>query len=177
MKRSPEKTRNKLIQAAIDIIATVGAAHFTLDAVAHEAQVSKGGLLHHFPTKESLLFGIVEAAKQSWLDRVTEETALEPEGSPGRWCRVYIRTTFEPTEEEVRIFSLIFSIALVYPNLIKGDEDDLWWLNNDDGLPAGRSLLIQLACDAFWQIQITGIPHITKEKADALRAELEQLAK
>ena len=36
-----------------------GAAHLTLEAVAGEAGVSKGGLLYHFPNKESLLQGMI----------------------------------------------------------------------------------------------------------------------
>ena len=39
---------------------TSGAVHLTLDAVAERAGVSKGGLLYHFPSKESLLQAMVD---------------------------------------------------------------------------------------------------------------------
>ena len=47
--------RERILEAAERVITEVGAAHLTLDAVAQAAGVSKGGLLYHFPSKESLL--------------------------------------------------------------------------------------------------------------------------
>ena len=54
--QSPEtlSMRDRILDAA-ESVAAMGAAHLTLDAVAHEAGVSKGGLLHHFRSKEGLL--------------------------------------------------------------------------------------------------------------------------
>jgi AcrR family transcriptional regulator len=50
--------RERVIEAAERVVADVGAARLTLDAVAHAAGVSKGGLLYHFPSKESLLVAL-----------------------------------------------------------------------------------------------------------------------
>ncbi len=50
--------RERVIEAAERVVAEVGAARLTLDAVAHAAGVSKGGLLYHFPSKESLLVAL-----------------------------------------------------------------------------------------------------------------------
>ncbi|MEM1231836.1 MAG: TetR/AcrR family transcriptional regulator [Pseudomonadota bacterium] len=52
--------REQLLDAAADVVARDGAARLTLDRVAAEAQVSKGGLLYHFPNKQALLEGMVE---------------------------------------------------------------------------------------------------------------------
>ncbi|HEY6643707.1 TetR/AcrR family transcriptional regulator [Povalibacter sp.] len=50
--------RERVIEAAERVVAEVGAARLTLDAVAQSAGVSKGGLLYHFPSKESLLVAL-----------------------------------------------------------------------------------------------------------------------
>ena len=50
--------RERVIAAAERVVADVGAARLTLDAVAQAAGVSKGGLLYHFPSKESLLVAL-----------------------------------------------------------------------------------------------------------------------
>ncbi len=50
--------RERVIEAAERVVADVGAARLTLDAVAQVAGVSKGGLLYHFPSKESLLVAL-----------------------------------------------------------------------------------------------------------------------
>lgn len=64
--------RALLLQAANAVARREGAAALTLDAVAAEAGVSKGGLLYHFPTKEALILGLLEDAL-SRFDTAMEE--------------------------------------------------------------------------------------------------------
>lgn len=52
--------RERVLEAAERVITDVGAARLTLDAVAQAAGVSKGGLLYHFPSKESLLGALAQ---------------------------------------------------------------------------------------------------------------------
>lgn len=52
--------RDRLFDAAEALARSVGAANLTLDAVAHAAGVSKGGLLYHFPSKDALLAVMLE---------------------------------------------------------------------------------------------------------------------
>src|SRR5262245_55593126 len=113
-KKTPEATRAKLIQAAITIVVEQGAAHLTLNAVAHAAQVSKGGLLHHFPTKEALLYGIDDLATQMWSERLKHALAQEPDGQPGRWCRAYIRAAFDRQHDENRVLQALTRVVGVY---------------------------------------------------------------
>jgi len=57
-------SKKAILDAAEAIVIQSGAAHMTLDAVAKEAGVSKGGLMYNFPTKEALL--------QAMIDRMVE---------------------------------------------------------------------------------------------------------
>lgn len=57
--RTPEQTRDRILDAVERLLGDTPATQVSLSAVAAEAGVSKGGLLHHFPTKESLLAGLV----------------------------------------------------------------------------------------------------------------------
>jgi len=52
--------RARILEAAERVVSEVGAARLTLDGVAHTAGVSKGGLLYHFPSKESLLVALAQ---------------------------------------------------------------------------------------------------------------------
>ena len=52
--------RERVLQAAERLVADIGAARLTLDAAAQAAGVSKGGLLYHFPSKESLLVALAQ---------------------------------------------------------------------------------------------------------------------
>ncbi|MFD9204843.1 TetR/AcrR family transcriptional regulator [Streptomyces sioyaensis] len=50
-----------MLQAAMELIAERGYRRTSLAAVAERAGLSQQGLLHHFPTKELLLVGVLEA--------------------------------------------------------------------------------------------------------------------
>src|SRR5215469_14243714 len=50
-----QPARERLLDAAERLVLETGAGHLTLAAVAKFAGVSKGGLLYHFPSKDSLL--------------------------------------------------------------------------------------------------------------------------
>ncbi len=55
-----ERSRNAVIQAALAIIARDGPARLTLDAIARESGISKGGLMHQFRSKEAVLKALLE---------------------------------------------------------------------------------------------------------------------
>jgi len=50
----------RILTAAENVVTRDGVANLSLDAVAREAGVSKGGLLYHFPNKSALVTAIVE---------------------------------------------------------------------------------------------------------------------
>ncbi len=51
--------KQSLLEAAIQVVESRGAGNLTMDGVAAEAGVSKGGLLYHFPSKRLLLQGML----------------------------------------------------------------------------------------------------------------------
>ncbi len=52
-------SKEMILEAAERVVSTRGPSHLTLDAVAAEAGISKGGLLYNFPSKQSLIEGMV----------------------------------------------------------------------------------------------------------------------
>ena len=68
-----EQTRARIRVAAAKVIERDGAGHLTLEKVAAEADLSKGGLLYHYPSKHALLQGL--------LDHLLENRAGLIEGS------------------------------------------------------------------------------------------------
>lgn len=84
MARKPRSdARDRILEAALAVADRVGAAHLTLDAVAAEAGVSKGGLLYHFASKDLLLRGVVEhhmAEHQRNLDLATAQFTADAGG-------------------------------------------------------------------------------------------------
>lgn len=76
-------TRRRLLEAAARRSPPRGPGALTLDAVAGQVRVSKGGLLYHFATKEALVDGLVD----DWLDRF--ETEIEAGAGRRGWARSY----------------------------------------------------------------------------------------
>lgn len=118
----------------------------SLDAVAEEAGVSKGGLLHHFRTKQALLVGLID----EWFDRYDAivESLLEPEDTPGRWTRAHIRATFTP--DDLWSHPSVVTALLGVPELQQRMDvaATRWRQQNDsDGLRPQRADLISRALD------------------------------
>ncbi|MFK2853469.1 TetR/AcrR family transcriptional regulator [Dyella humi] len=55
-----ERTRQAVIQAALTIIARDGPGRLTFDAIARESGLSKGGVMHQFPSKVDVLRALLE---------------------------------------------------------------------------------------------------------------------
>jgi AcrR family transcriptional regulator len=74
--------RERVLEAAERVVVEVGAARLTLDAVSQAAGVSKGGLLYHFPSKESLLSALAQRYVDSMQGCIaTARDAIEDGGS------------------------------------------------------------------------------------------------
>ncbi|MET1132235.1 MAG: TetR/AcrR family transcriptional regulator [Aeromicrobium sp.] len=57
-------TRDRVLDAFERLLVSAGSRAATLDAVAAEAGVSKGGLLYHFRSREALVDGMVERLRE-----------------------------------------------------------------------------------------------------------------
>jgi len=148
-------TRRKLLLAAGQVILKAGVNHLTLDAVAHEAQVSKGGLLYHFPSKEALVQALVQQLVDVFFERVDAELqkAAEPEGTPGRWLRAYVRATFAADPHEYEVSAALSVAVATEPEMLTALRtcfERMRDLGQQDGLEPSRAALIRLAADGLW---------------------------
>ena len=80
MGRHSDNARERIIDAAEQVVVDFGAGHLTFDAVALKAGLSRGGLLYHFPDKEALLKGMLDRL----IERATERRAKNTRRPPGR---------------------------------------------------------------------------------------------
>ncbi|OAB38217.1 hypothetical protein PMSD_07580 [Paenibacillus macquariensis subsp. defensor] len=84
------------MSAASFIVNNHGGEKLTLEAVAKEAGVSKGGLLHHFPNKKALIKGMLEELTHDYISEV-QDKASNAATDDGKWTRAYIEATFGDT--------------------------------------------------------------------------------
>lgn len=76
-----ERTRTSILDAAIDCFHELGYFNTTTENIAQRAGVSRGAMLHHFPTRADLIRAAVEHLNQLRLDRFTEEETRIQEGA------------------------------------------------------------------------------------------------
>jgi AcrR family transcriptional regulator len=92
-RKAPDKVRAALVQAASDLIAQEGLARLTVDAVARAAGVTKGGLFHHFASKNDLITGVITAMIEA-ADEVIEARMAADDEPHGRFTRAYLENVF-----------------------------------------------------------------------------------
>jgi AcrR family transcriptional regulator len=88
-------SRDRMLAAAVQVAIRDGVLAMTLEAVAKEARVSKGGLLHHFASKDDLIAAMLQ--HYSLKVQHALEAAMAADGNPrGRFFRSFVRTILEP---------------------------------------------------------------------------------
>lgn len=172
--RTPEQTRNRLLEAALETMREHGYSGLTLEAVAKNAGVSKGGLLHHFRTKDTLveailrhLFREFEARVQSYYEEDTQE--------PGRFLRAYVRATFDDDPPPIELAAMLISALTESPSLMQMLQDDFGqWRHKllNDGIPPARARIIWQAADAYWLDKLLGSEVLTPSERQDMIEEL-----
>ncbi|MFT3661238.1 MAG: TetR/AcrR family transcriptional regulator [Gordonia sp. (in: high G+C Gram-positive bacteria)] len=74
------ETRERLLAATVDMLASRGWAATTIGAVAAAAGVSRGAAQHHFPTREDLITAVLEAMFQEMTEGAAETVENLPDG-------------------------------------------------------------------------------------------------
>ncbi len=148
--RDPVRTRRALLAAAERVVTALGPA-FSLDAVAREAGVSKGGLLHHFRSRDSLL----AALAAEWTEQfdAAVQRRLDPaDDRPGRVCRAHIRATFDDATVAGGpwVHTSVQTALVAVPEVLERARADAERWQADmaaDGLHRQRVLLISRTLD------------------------------
>ena len=148
--RSPDDTRRDILDAARAALVQKGRSASLAD-IARQAQVTKGGLLYHFGTKEDLFAALADDLLRSFDDLLT--SMVEPDDhEPGRLCRAYVRASFVPwTPDDLDAVSPILLAIVVDDDHVEAIVErftvDLDARLRDDGLPADVVELVVAAAD------------------------------
>jgi AcrR family transcriptional regulator len=81
-------SRERILDSFEDALIREGERAATMEAVAAAADVSKGGLLYHFPSKEALVDGLADRLR-GLADKDREAMTSAPDGA----ARYYVRTS------------------------------------------------------------------------------------
>ena len=131
----------------------------TLEAVAREAGVSKGGLLYHFPSKELLISGMIGRLIEGFREALDRELAGERGSASGRWSRAYSRASFAEDRWYLEVGAGLLAAvaedqALLDP-LRKGFADAQRWAERD-GIDPAVATIVRLAADGLLFAELLG---------------------
>jgi len=152
-------TRQRILRAAAKIINTTGVLALTLEAVAKEAKISKGGLLYHFPSKDALMKGMNDYLTQSFIDGV-KRAANEDSCEKGRWTRAYTTVTFTHLASDFDINVAFLAAAATDPGMLKAMSQHLHGLQShiaNDNIDPVVSTTIRLAVDGLYFNELYGM--------------------
>ena len=176
-----QKSIDDLLLAAEKVVIEKGIANLTLDAVACQAGVSKGGLLYYFPNKNSLIQALVQRSADNW--RVCYTQAYESAApGPGRMVRGLVGHCLAEdsawTDELRSITSAVFAALAQDPELIKPMRlvyGELHQKIKADGLPKGIAETVLSAIDGLWLNWVLGFAPFNQENISNVRTALEQI--
>lgn len=171
--RDPVRTRHRILEAAAVVVLAHGASA-SLELVAREAGVSKGGLLHHFRSKDDLLVALAAHLTQTFEEQV--EAQLDPDdAAPGRLVRAYVRASLHQLEAAaVRDEATLMAALSTVPHVVRdAQSSNRRWRERfaADGLDAGRAGVIIRAADGATAAALFE-GHLDQGEIDQLRDEL-----
>lgn len=151
-KKQPEVVRRALLDAAAQMACRQGLAAITVQGVADAAGVTKGGLLHHFPSKRALVEAVYQDLRDQFDRRIDACMAGDPEPY-GRFTRAYVNTTFaELASADSCALGPASASLLLDPGMRR------WWvawleqrLAQHQDTDAGEMLeIVRSAADGIW---------------------------
>lgn len=154
---SRPSNRPAIMDAALRVAERVGVGALTIEAVAAEAGLTKGGVIYHFPTKAELLTGIHIELAARWERQLRELLGVDPaEAPPQDRLAAYIRASAETATPGEYLF--VSDAETTRANAEPWDEVSIRWVPDApqpaaDGSysPAAmRRFIAQLAADGLW---------------------------
>ena len=153
-RRTASETRLMVFKACGRILRRDGLTNLTLENVAAEAGLSKGGLLYHFPNKQSLIEALFDYHNQIFEERLQALAEDEIE-APGAWLRAYAKASIEQITYpgNASLYASLFAAEEQYAgahSLMRGKYVQWQEQVENSGLDLAQATLVRLAVDGLW---------------------------
>lgn len=176
-RRQPKIMRKKILEATIEAIIAEGLDGLTLDEIARRAQVSKGGLLHHYSSKQVLQLALYDYLLLDLETSISELIDQNPH-SLARFSLAYFDVVCNPTDNDYdRRRGVFFALFAVQPELAERWAN---WLAErmvehaatDDHAMAR---VLRLAADGLWASNMIDGPDSEPANREAVTLFLKNL--
>lgn len=173
-KKDPERVRRALLDCAARIATKQGLAALTIQAVSDAAGVTKGGLFHHFPSRQALIEGLF-ADLTVQLDAAIDAYIANDPNPRGSFTRAYLQVALSYGHISDEDPWIAFSLSMISELQMKS----LWseWLegrlrrhsDTDSGL---MFEIVRLAADGIWLALALGYEQTLHPNHEELRERL-----
>lgn len=163
--------KSRILEAAFQVVAESGASHLTIDAVADMAEVSKGGLLYHFPNKRALLNGMLETL----LERFVPANTTQPER-----LIEHIERERHQSGRDNAVGLALLTAAGEQPELLdpaRAVFAEVYGAIKDRFVDEQQAEILMLATEGIRFLRVLGLWHTSDEETDALHQRLIAMAK
>lgn len=169
-----ETPEQRILAACTAVLINGGLNGFTVDAVASEAGMSKGGVLHHFRTKQDLVEALVKEGCIQWIsDYYAQVRQKKKSGSRMPHVYAIIAEGLQinsPSDEDAsmkELFLMIHELNRTKPELAEESHKVYKLMLRDmmaDGLTEGQALFVASAVDGVLLWTVAGMCPLTKQQ-------------
>lgn len=170
--------REEILEAASQVVRAQGVAHLTLEGVAQEAGISKGGLLYHFSNKEALISGMLDLYLERFEAQVEQTMTELPEATRGRWLCAFIQVSFREGTEDPSLAASVLAAIVGNPNLLQRLRSHYsLWVERAlaEGISRQAVLLVMQATDGLWYSDLLGMSLLDEEDRCQMLGQLLQM--
>ncbi|WP_029076951.1 TetR/AcrR family transcriptional regulator [Kaistia adipata] len=173
-KKQPERVRRRLLDCAANLAVETGLSSLTIQAVADAADVTKGGLFHHFPSKEKLIEGVfIDLLEQ--LDAEIDALLADDPVAYGRFTRAYVDSAIRLMESKIPSPWGALSISMMTDPMLRRLWSD-WYrarlLRHADTDSDPALEIVRYAADGIWLSDLCDLDPALRMERCALRDRL-----
>jgi AcrR family transcriptional regulator len=174
------ETRDRILDSVLELILEGGVQAVTLSRVCQLSRLSKGGLVHYFPSKESLIVTFIQRAAQRYLEMVESAWAEIPPGAGKRalaFVREFIADPAAPHDFKHDCVAVM--VALIQSGQpiadVRSAFDSVLKQLREDGISRELANTILIAVDGFWFQSVIEDPAEMTIRARLLRKQINKL--
>ncbi|MBE0507421.1 MAG: TetR/AcrR family transcriptional regulator [Marinospirillum sp.] len=177
--RRSNNSREHILDAAQKVAIEKGAAKVSLDSVAKEAGLTKGGVLYNFPSKEALISGMLERLLGHHCPLVDERRAeLEGQPNPTLQATLGVIRTLETVDKNIPM--AILAAAAQNLELLQPMRDEIkqrYQQICSESTDPDHASLLWVAGEGLMLMDMLGLLPFGSEQKDQLLKNLEQGAR
>lgn len=168
-KKDPIENRKLILEAAIELANTLELSQISFDAISKKCGLSKGGIIHHFPTKESIFDTLFKENFNEYRNWVQEEIESENLTNP---AIALLRVTLRKCDDE----NYRKLMKVIYKCLVNNDQYCKLWnewfseyiIKDLDQDSQTKTLLGSLVAIGIWNMNTLGLYKIEPQEMNQI---------